>query len=76
VRILLPDGQAVALKAEAAAQGLSLEGWIRHVVARKLSPGDQLPPKKSVYDLLAKYGAGPSAEEIEESRRDMMNAEV
>jgi hypothetical protein len=30
VKIALPDDQAEALKAKAAAQGLSLEDWFRH----------------------------------------------
>jgi hypothetical protein len=28
-------------------------------------------PKKSAFGLLAKYGPGPSAEEIDENRREM-----
>jgi hypothetical protein len=30
-----------------------------------------LKPKKSVYGILAQYGPGPSAEEIDENRREM-----
>jgi hypothetical protein len=30
-----------------------------------------LKPKKSAFGLLAKYGPGPSEQEIDESRREM-----
>ena len=33
--------------------------------------GTELKPKKSAYGLLAQYGPGPSAEEIDENRREM-----
>lgn len=31
-------------------------------------------PKKSAYGLLAKYGPGPTAEEIDENRREMFSS--
>lgn len=65
--IELSDNQATALKAKAAAQGLTLTAWLG-----KLADGDAKPkPKKSAYGLLAQYGLGPSAEEIAENRREM-----
>lgn len=65
--IELPDNQAAALKAKAAAQGLTLKQWLG-----KLAGADTgAAPKKSAYGLLAQYGPGPSAEEIDENRRDM-----
>ena len=68
--IQIPDEQASALKAKAAAQGLTLEAWFR-----KLAEGEdgktKLKPKKSAYGLLAHHGPGPSAEEIDENRREM-----
>ena len=67
--IEIPDEQAAALKAKAALQGLTLEGWIRKQAEE--GAGDKLEPKKSAYGLLAKYGPGPSAEEIDENRREM-----
>ncbi len=54
----LPDELVAALKAEAMAQGVSL--------------GEEPKPKKSGYGLLAKYGPGPSEEEIDENRREML----
>lgn len=35
VKIDLPDTQAAAAQARAAAQGLTLEGWIREIVAQQ-----------------------------------------
>ena len=35
--------------------------------------GQPLKPKKSAYGLLAKYGPGPTEEEIDESRREMFS---
>jgi hypothetical protein len=65
--IELPDHQAAALKAKAAAQGLTLTAWLG-----KLAEADPKPkPKKSAYGLLAQYGLALSAEEIDENRRDM-----
>ena len=40
VTIELPDDQAAALKANAAAQGLTLEGWFQKVAEREV-PTDQ-----------------------------------
>jgi plasmid stability protein len=68
--IEIPDDQAAALKAKAAAQGLTLEAWLGKL-AREESAAER-KPKKSAYGLLAKYGPGPSAEEIDENRRDMV----
>lgn len=70
VRIDLPDDQAAALKAKAAAQGLTLEGWLRQIVGREV-PAEGAMPKKSAYGLFKKYGPGPSEDEIDENRRDM-----
>jgi hypothetical protein len=70
VRIDLPDDQAAALKAKAAAQGLTLEGWLRQIVGREVPAADAIP-KKSAYGLFKKYGPGPSEDEIDENRRDM-----
>jgi hypothetical protein len=65
--IELPDNQAAALKAKAAAQGLTLKAWLGKLAGTEAKP----KPKKSAYGLLAKYGPGPSAEEIDENRREM-----
>lgn len=67
--IELSDQQAAALKARAAAQGLTLEAWLRKLAGEEV--GAKLKPKKSAHGLLAQYGPGPSAQEVDENRRDM-----
>ena len=37
------------------------------------SAGQPLKPKKSASGLLAKYGPGPTEEEIDQNRREMFN---
>jgi hypothetical protein len=67
--IEIPDEQAAALRQKAALQGLSLEDWLA-----RLAEGDSSPPRqplKTGYGMFAEYGPAPSAEEIEENRRDM-----
>ena len=66
--IELAEEQVAALKAKAAAEGLSLEEWLRKVA-------DAEPvrkPLKSARGILSQYGPGPSAEEIDENRREML----
>lgn len=67
--IEIPDEQAAALKAKAAAQGLTLKAWLGKLAEEEA--GATAKPKKSAYGLLAQYGPGPSAEEIDENRREM-----
>jgi hypothetical protein len=67
--IELTDEQAAALTAKAAAQGLTLEAWIRKLAGEEA--GAVAKPLKSAYGLLAEFGPAPSAEEIDENRRDM-----
>jgi plasmid stability protein len=73
VKIDLPDDQAAALKVKAATLGLSLEDWFRKVAVREASLHGERLSKKSAYGLLARYGPGPSEEEIDENRRDMFS---
>ena len=66
--IEIPDLQAKALKTKAAAEGLTLKGWLGKLaeetpVSRK--------PLKSGRGMFAKYGPAPSAEEIDANRKDM-----
>jgi len=65
--IEIPDSQAAALKAKAAAQGLTLKAWLRKLAEEEPSTR----PLKTGRGMLAKYGPAPSAEEIDENRRDM-----
>jgi plasmid stability protein len=71
--IELPDDLEAALKAKALAQGISLASFTRRVLEEAVmtAEGEQVKPKKSGYGLLAKYGPGPSEEEIDENRREM-----
>jgi hypothetical protein len=66
--IEIPDDQASALKAKAAEQGLTLKAWLGKL-AKEESPSQR--PLKTGRGMLAKYGPAPSAEEIDENRRDM-----
>jgi hypothetical protein len=67
--IEIPDSQATALKAKAAAQGLTLKAWLGKLAEE--APAAQRRPLKSGRGMLAKYGPAPSAEEIDENRKDM-----
>jgi len=69
-KIGLPDNQAAALKAKAALQGLTLEAW-RLKLAEEPAADTPRKPLKTGRGMLAKYGPAPSAEEIDENRRDM-----
>jgi plasmid stability protein len=73
LNIELPDDLEAALKAKALAQGISLAGLTRHVLEEAVKPpaAQKLKPRKSGYGLLAKYGPGPSEDEIDENRREM-----
>jgi hypothetical protein len=71
VRIEIPDDQAAALKAKAAADGLSLEGWFQKMACQEAPPQGTHAPKTSAYGLLARYGPGPSDADIDENRREM-----
>jgi len=66
-----PVKEAV-FKAQAQALGLTVEQWLLRL-AEQAGPGQAKPlkPKKSAYGLLAKYGPGPSAEEIDQNRAEM-----
>lgn len=69
--IELSDADAAALKAKAAAQGLTLQGWFHKLAEEQGAAGQPLKPFKSGYGMLAKYGPAPSTEDIDENRREM-----
>jgi hypothetical protein len=71
VTIELPDKQVYALRAKALMAGLSLEAWFQKIADQHVEPEPPRGPYQSSYGILAKYGPAPSAEEIEENRRDM-----
>lgn len=71
--IELTDDQAIALKAKAAEQGLSLHAWLGKL-ADEAATAAPRKPLKTRRGMLAKYGVAPSAEEIEGNRREMFRA--
>lgn len=68
--IEISDQQAAALKARAAEQGLTLKAWLEKLAEEVLQP-NAARPLKTGRGMLAKYGRAPSAEEIDENRREM-----
>jgi len=64
------------LHARARILGVPADAYIREVLERELT-GEaraapaKLKPFKSSFGILAKYGPAPSAEEIDENRREM-----
>ena len=68
--IEISDGHAAALKAKAAAQGLTLKGWLEKLAAEEESSAPR-KPLKTGRGIWAKYGRAPSAEEIDANRREM-----
>jgi hypothetical protein len=84
VTIDLSEQNAAALEEQARAAHMPPERYLSRIVAQALhsqqpgetleqSTGQPLKPKKSAYGLLAKYGPGPTEEEIDENRREMFS---
>ncbi len=71
VSIEFSNEQLAALKAKAAAEGLTLQDWLRKLALEEPASAQPGKPFKSGYGMLAKYGPAPSAEEIDENRREM-----
>ena len=71
VSIEVSNEQLAAMKAKAAAQGLTLQDWLRKMADEEPATRQPAKPFKSGYGLLAKYGAAPSAEEIDANRGEM-----
>ena len=73
--IELPDELGAALQAQAQAQGVSPDRFISRVLQDTLSPGmeqqSDAQPFETGYGMWAKFGPAPSAEEIDENRREM-----
>ncbi|HXP88652.1 MAG TPA: hypothetical protein VN841_28235 [Bryobacteraceae bacterium] len=63
-----------ALKTHAQAHGIDAAGYARQVLERALGMEEPLPgpPFKTGRGLLAQYGPGPSEEEIDENRREIL----
>ena len=75
LQIEIPDRLAAALSAKALAEGVTASICACHVLEQVLiqQPEQKARPKKSAYGLLSRYGPGPSAEEIDENRREMFS---
>jgi hypothetical protein len=71
VSIEVSSEQLAGLKAKAAAQGLIRQDWLRKLALEEPEPAKEGRPSKSGYGMLAKYGPGPSAKEIDENRWEM-----
>jgi len=73
--IEIPDNIGAALKAQAQAHGVSAARYASHVIEKILAPAIEQdssgPPFETGYGMWAKYGPAPSAEEIDENRREM-----
>ena len=78
VHINLPDDWAAKLADKAAAHGMTLEDWIARRLADEEAPAAESSGERSSvagfetgYGIWAKYGPAPSAQEIDENRREM-----
>jgi hypothetical protein len=74
LNIELPDDLGAAVKEQAQAQGISADCYISRVLEDILGSAraqDQSGPFETGYGTWAKYGPAPSADEIDENRRDM-----
>jgi hypothetical protein len=72
VTIEVSEEQLATLKAKASAQVLTLQDWLQKPAAEDAEEAHSGNPFKSGYGMLAKYGPAPSAEEIDENRREML----
>jgi hypothetical protein len=73
LNIEIPDGLEPMLKAKAHQQGITASAYVRQVLEQALGENTAQKPKpnKPAFGLLAQNGPGPSAEEIDENRREM-----
>ena len=71
ITIELPEERVAALELKAVAEGLTLKDWLQKLAIQGSESEPRRKPYKTGYGMLAKYGPGPSAEEIDENRREM-----
>jgi hypothetical protein len=77
LRIDIPDELAAALKISAEARGISPDQFVNEALEKALSTGRRLSggePFQTGYGMWAKYGPAPTAEEIDENRREMFQS--
>jgi hypothetical protein len=74
--IEIPDEVGAALKTQAQEHGLTAASCASRMIERTLALStkqeDPGPPFETGYGMWAKYGPAPSAEEIDENRREML----
>jgi hypothetical protein len=77
LNIELPDALGSVLRAHAQAEGMSPNQFASRVLetalSAKLHSNEPEKPFETGYGMLAKYGHAPSAEEIDENRREMFH---
>ena len=75
LNIEIPDALGAVVRAQARAEGVSPDQFVSRVLettlAGHLQPREAAKPLETGYGMLAKYGPAPSAEEIDENRRNM-----
>jgi hypothetical protein len=75
--IEIPDEVGAVLKAQAQEQGLTAASYVSRMIEQTLAVStnqeDPGPPFETGYGMWAKYGPAPSAEEINENRREMFH---
>jgi hypothetical protein len=75
--IEIPEEIAIKLRAQAQAQGISVARLASRVIeatlALAIEPDRLGQPFETGYGMWAKYGSAPSAEEIDENRREMFS---
>jgi len=73
ITLPLQPQEEARLMAATQAKGLSPDALVREALDKILAeePAPPVKPKKSAYGLLAKYGPGPTEEDIDENRREM-----
>jgi hypothetical protein len=75
LNIELSDDLGSIIKAKAEAQGISPDRFVSRVLEDTLGPALEQaqsgPPFETGYGIWAKYGSAPSAEELDENRREM-----
>ena len=72
--IEIPEKLVETLEARARAQGISPDRLISQILESRLTSDVAEHPMKSLetgYGMWAKYGSAPSADEIDENRREM-----
>jgi hypothetical protein len=78
--IEIPEKLEMALKTKATLCGTSPDLYLRemleHDLEGMLEAKAPVVPYKSSRGILAKYGPAPTAEEIDENRRDMLRGSI